>query len=221
MANFSLTPPVSGRLITAHLFCAIALSATHAQAQTPADAGQILQQIEKERGTALPKKTAPQIAPAPQPMKPVADITVTVTKFQFAGNTLLSNAELAPVVAEYLNRPIGFAELQQAVTAVAEAYRKAGWVVRAYLPQQDIQNGIVTIQIVEAVFGEIKFEGAPAKRLALVQIQNGFEVQQPKGAPLNSNALERGKLTIHAQWQAPAWPYLRQALAVLVREVGF
>lgn len=31
----------------------------------------------------------------------------------------------------------------------------------------------------------------------------------------------RGKLTIHAQWQAPAWPYLRQALAVLVREVGF
>lgn len=51
MANFSLTPPVSGRVITAHLFCAIALSTTHAQAQTPADAGQILQQIEKERGS--------------------------------------------------------------------------------------------------------------------------------------------------------------------------
>jgi putative peptide zinc metalloprotease protein len=31
----------------------------------------------------------------------------------------------------------------------------------------------------------------------------------------------RGKLTIHARWEAPAWPYLRQALAVLVREAGF
>jgi putative peptide zinc metalloprotease protein len=31
----------------------------------------------------------------------------------------------------------------------------------------------------------------------------------------------RGKLTIHARWEAPAWPYLRQAVAVLVREIGF
>ena len=31
----------------------------------------------------------------------------------------------------------------------------------------------------------------------------------------------RGKLTIHARWEAPAWPYLRQAVAVLVREFGF
>jgi putative peptide zinc metalloprotease protein len=31
----------------------------------------------------------------------------------------------------------------------------------------------------------------------------------------------RGKVTLHAQWEAPAWPYLRQALAVLVREAGF
>ena len=31
----------------------------------------------------------------------------------------------------------------------------------------------------------------------------------------------RGKLTIHSRWEAPAWPYLRQAVAVLVREVGF
>jgi putative peptide zinc metalloprotease protein len=36
-----------------------------------------------------------------------------------------------------------------------------------------------------------------------------------------TNQSWRGKLTIHARWEAPAWPYLRQALAVLVREVGF
>jgi len=31
----------------------------------------------------------------------------------------------------------------------------------------------------------------------------------------------RGKLTIHARWEAPAWPYLRQAMGVLIREAGF
>ena len=36
-----------------------------------------------------------------------------------------------------------------------------------------------------------------------------------------ANQSWRGKLTVHARWEAPAWPYLRQAVAVLVREVGF
>jgi putative peptide zinc metalloprotease protein len=31
----------------------------------------------------------------------------------------------------------------------------------------------------------------------------------------------RGKLTIHAQWEPPMWRYLRQAVAVLIRETGF
>lgn len=31
----------------------------------------------------------------------------------------------------------------------------------------------------------------------------------------------RGKLAIHSTWEAPVWPYLRQAASVLVREVGF
>lgn len=47
----------------------------------------------------------------------------------------------------------------------------------------------------------------------------------PEGAnPLPAELRQqswRGKLTIHARWESPAWPYLRQALAVLVREFGF
>lgn len=44
------------------------------------------------------------------------------------------------------------------------------------------------------------------------------------GAPALANLTGqswRGKLTIHARWEAPAWPYLRQGLAVLIREIGF
>lgn len=175
--------------------CSLVIPLT-AQAQTPADAGQLLQQIERERGTALPQKTAPEITPAPQPMKAVAGVTVTVTAFRFAGNTLLSSSQLAPVVAEYLNRPVSFAELQQAAAAVAAAYRKAGWIVRAYLPQQDIQNGTITIQIVEAVFGGARLEGNPPLRLKLEHVLATVEAAQPKGAPLNAEKLDRALLLL-------------------------
>jgi hypothetical protein len=31
----------------------------------------------------------------------------------------------------------------------------------------------------------------------------------------------RGQLNIHADWQSPASRYVRQVIAVLVREIGF
>ncbi len=36
-----------------------------------------------------------------------------------------------------------------------------------------------------------------------------------------SGLSQRGQVTIHGTWEAPAWRYLRQAAAVMVREVGF
>lgn len=43
--------------------------------------------------------------------------------------------------------------------------------------------------------------------------------EQPSQAPLEHSL--RGQLTIHARWEAPGWRYLRQAIAVLLRELGF
>ena len=158
------------------------------------DAGSLRQQIEREREVQLPRKLAPTAPAEPPALKALTGQTITLTTFRFAGNTLLGAERLASVVAVYLNRPIDFNQLQDAATAVANAYREAGWTVRAYLPQQDITDGIVTIQIVEAVFGGVQLEGAPATRVSLAQIQRGFDAQQKVGAPLNADALDRALL---------------------------
>ena len=134
------------------LLLALAVPVTSVSlAQAAPDAGSLLQQLERERKPALPSKALP--AAQPPAMQAQAGPGVTVSQFRFAGNTLLSAEQLAPVVANYLNRPLDFAQLQAAPAAVAELYRATGWVVRAYLPQQDIVGGVVTIQIVEAVYG--------------------------------------------------------------------
>lgn len=170
-----------------------ALSAAHAVAQTPPDAGALQQQIERERAIQMPKKIAPEKPIEPAAMKPAAGVVITVKQFRFAGNTLLTAEQLAPAVAEYLNRPLDFNQLQAAAAAVANAFREAGWVVRAYLPAQDIQDGVVTIQVVEAVFGATRIEGE-AKRMATDRILRGVDAQQAKGRPLNADVLDRALL---------------------------
>lgn len=142
----------------------------------------------------MPKRMAPGQPVVPAPMQPVAGIVVTVKQFRFAGNTLMSAEQLAPAVAAFLNRPLDFAQLQAAAAAVADAYRAAGWVVRAYLPAQDIHDGIVTVQIVEAVFGKLKFEGNLPQRVGTPQVEALFASRQAGGDLLDANALDRALL---------------------------
>lgn len=127
-------------------------------------------------------------------MQPLTGTTLTVKAFHFSGNTLLSAEQLTPVVAGFLGRVLDFTELQQAAVVVAEAYRTAGWIVRVYLPQQEIRDGIVTLQIVEAVFGGARFEGAAPGRIAPSRLIAVVEAGQAKGALLNVEAIDRALL---------------------------
>ena len=77
-------------------------------------------------------------------------LQVTVQYFRFTGNTQFSNNELQALLSKYTGHPIGFNELQAATKVISEYYRQAGFLVtRAYLPEQDIKNGIVEILILE------------------------------------------------------------------------
>jgi hemolysin activation/secretion protein len=165
-----------------------------ALAQTTPDAGALRQQIEQNRDQGLPRKVMPDKPLEPKAMPAQAGVVVTVKSFRFAGNTLISSEALSPVLDSFLNRPLDYAQLQAATVAVANAYRKAGWIVRVYLPQQDVTEGTITLQIVEAVFGGVKFEGAPATRIAPARIQGVFNSHQATGDPLNAEALDRALL---------------------------
>ena len=165
-----------------------------AVAQTRPDAGVLQQQIDRTGQLPLPERAAPERPAEPAELTAPAGATVTVSSFHFAGNTLLSEAQLAPVVGSYLGRPLTFSQLQAAVAAVAAAYRDAGWIVRAYLPQQDIVDGAVTIQVVEAVFSGAHLEGPEPTRLRLSRVLGLFAAQQKTGELLSAEKLDRALL---------------------------
>lgn len=171
------------------------LGISSAYAQTTPDAGALRQQIERQMPQALPDEKKPLTALPPE-YKPASGLGVTVKQFRFAGNTLLSAEQLTPALAPFLNRPLDFSGLQQATAAVSEAYRAAGWLVRVYLPRQEITDGIVTLQIVEGIFGKARVEGEPPSRLTTGRAEATIAAAQQAGQALNAFALDRALLVL-------------------------
>jgi hemolysin activation/secretion protein len=166
-----------------------------AYAQTTPDAGTLRQQIERQIPQALPGEKKPLTALPPE-YKPAPGLAVTVKQFRFAGNTLLTAEQLVPALASFLNRPLDFAGLQQATAAVSETYRAAGWLVRVYLPRQDITDGVVTLQIVEGIFGKVRLEGTTPSRLTAGRAEATIAAAQQAGQALNAAALDRAMLLL-------------------------
>lgn len=164
-------------------------------AQTTPDAGSLRQQIEQQRGISLPT-AQPRHIPSPPPpeIKPKAGTTILVKAFRFAGNTLLSSEQLTPALAGFVGQELDFDGLQRTADAVATAYREAGWIVRVYLPEQDISEGELTLQVVEATLGGLRFEGEASQRVMRAELETYFTRQQAQGQPLNANALDRALL---------------------------
>ena len=166
-----------------------------AHAQTVPDAGSLLQQIERDRRVA-PKPLVKPEAPVPQEMQSVQGVTVTVSRFVFTGNTLLAEDQLAVAVAGYRNRPLSFSDLQKAAAAVAERYRRGGWVVRAFLPRQEIDGGTVTIHIIEGRFGSTHLDGVESKQFRLATALRYVEARQKHGEPINADAIDRAVMLL-------------------------
>ena len=173
----------------------VAATSTLIHAQQIPDAGSLIPQISREeRLRPQTDPAATDTRPALPPLPTIAGLSVQVKRFAFAGNTLFSAAQLEPLVQGYLNRPLDFAALQAAAAAVAEHYRQAGWVVRTYLPAQDLGDGVVTIQVLETALGQLRFEQGANTQLPQKQVERLFGSRLLPSQPLNSDQIDRALL---------------------------
>ncbi|MEQ8464452.1 ShlB/FhaC/HecB family hemolysin secretion/activation protein [Coleofasciculus sp. E1-EBD-02] len=125
----------------------------------------------------------PEFSPTtPETPEGVTSEQITVNQFEFIGNTAFSDEELAEVTAEFTNRPITFAELLNARTAVTQLYVDNGYATSgAFIPPQPLTQDTVTIEIVEGGIEEIQVNGL--RRLRPNYVRSRIAVANPK--PLN------------------------------------
>lgn len=98
------------------------------------------------------------VAPA-APGAGAAGASVDVRRFELAGATLLDRAALDARLSEFL----GLATLERlraAAQAVQAMYREAGYGgVAAFVPEQDLRDGVVMIRVVEGRLAKVEMTG--------------------------------------------------------------
>ena len=114
------------------------------------DAGSLLRQ-EEALQRPEPEPLLEQEAPAPLPeLTGIGDVTVEVQQIEFTGAIdLVEAAALEEAVAEAIGQSLDFQGLQAIAERVTRRLKEEGWVLaRAYLPEQDVTDGVITIEIV-------------------------------------------------------------------------
>ncbi|MDJ0732588.1 MAG: ShlB/FhaC/HecB family hemolysin secretion/activation protein [Nostocaceae cyanobacterium] len=147
---------------------------------------------EQQPPTPQPSKETPlEITPTPVPETPGLDIpgTITIIKFEFEGNTAFSDEKLREETAQFINRPISFAELVQVETVITQLYVDAGYINSgAVIPADQTlakEEAVIKVEIVEGGIEDIKVTGTRRLKRSYVRSR----IKLGASTPLNRNQL--------------------------------
>jgi hemolysin activation/secretion protein len=118
-----------------------------------------------------------------------------VHSFRFVGNTVFSSQELKRVVDRYRDLELNLYQLNVAADAITEFYRDKGYTLaRAVIPPQKVEDGVVTVAVIEGRLGKVLFSGN--KRYS----ENTLRRHTPnlqEGELLTTDKLERSLLLLN------------------------
>lgn len=105
---------------------------------------------------ARPELELPPVAPANDEASPSSGIAILVNRFSFSGNTVFDSKELEDAIAGFTGRRITSEELIAAARTITLLYIAAGYATSgAVIPDQQMRDGVVRIEIVEGVLSRI------------------------------------------------------------------
>ena len=180
-------------------FILLALASSFIYAQQRPDAGQVLEQTRQPLRLPPPAEPVLPRPPEPQPALPLSpQLRVKVQQFSFSGNTLYSEAQLQPLVEEFIGKELDFEGLNEAATKVRAFYRARGYfLAQAYLPQQAIRSGSVEIGIIEGRIGQVELDRRAGTHIADSLLAGIIGTHLRQGEIITETGLERPLLIIN------------------------
>ncbi|WP_350447577.1 ShlB/FhaC/HecB family hemolysin secretion/activation protein [Pseudomonas solani] len=138
---------------------ALSLAQATLAAQAP-DAGQILENIKAP--LTLPPATdgvLPEAAPARPALSLPSDVKLQIKALRITGAREFSETHLLALLADSTDRELSLAQLQGLAERITAHYREQGYLLaRAYLPAQDIKDGLLTIAVLEGRLGKVRLD---------------------------------------------------------------
>jgi len=123
------------------------------------------------------------------------EIKILIKKIVVKGNKVIDTETLQKVTEPYQNKELTLEEMGEVVDLVTITYQEKGYILaRAFLPEQDIKEGILIIAVMEGNIGKIKVSGKThynenvIKRYFKQQLEHGVikESYLEKGILLSS-----------------------------------
>lgn len=169
--------------------------------QDPSPANQnraLLPEVPLASGESVEQKPAldPKLIDQPEPeidatsQSAPLDQPVVFSKFRFEGQLEIGHEHLARAVAPLMGQPINRERLIYLTQALAKTYRDLGWLVTIHLPNQDVSEGKVIVQVKEARFTELEIVDPQGVLQNTTLVSDIVQSAQPVGTPVN---LERAK----------------------------
>ncbi len=138
------------------LLTSLATLSAHADPVAP-DAGQTIRELQKQPELQAPKPPAPLRLEENVTRRDSANdnMRIAVNGIRVSGNNVFAAAELEALIANLIGGEQTLADLYQGAARITAYYREHDYVIaRAYLPAQEIKDGVVIIDVVEGRIGE-------------------------------------------------------------------
>lgn len=158
------------------------------------DAGQTSRELQQEREIKKPKAAVPVTTEDAATPSAVKDNTtpIPVTAIHVTGSTIFSASVLEALVADMAGTTTTLAGLEAGIARITNYYREHGYfLTNAYLPAQEIKDGVLQIAVQEGTLSEIKLDNTSRVKDSRVQdhltdLNNGSPLEQ---APLDRQLL--------------------------------
>lgn len=121
-------------------------------------------------------------------------ITFVLNAVTVTGSSVYSPTALPSLWQHDLGKTITVARLYDIAAAITARYRQDGYVLsRAFVPAQEIDQGNITIAVVEGYIGDVSFDGENANTRIVKQAIVDIKAQKP----MNVHTLERNLLLLN------------------------
>ena len=126
---------------------------------------------------------------------PLSTTKVLVKAYKITETSVMATADLGSIVAPYVGREMELTDLEKVADLVTAEFRDRGYsLARAYIPTQEIKDGIVEIAVLEGRVGEIIVKGN--KNYSSEFIKRGFTPVVRDGA-VRQSSLEKSLLVLN------------------------
>lgn len=119
------------------------------------DIGTLQRELELQLQRSVPQPEVQFQRPVEKKQPNLDEQKVVFKGFKFKGNALINDEQLQAVVKPWFNTAISFDDLKDLTTAIQNFYTLNHRIAQATIPPQDVEEGILSIEILEGRLGSV------------------------------------------------------------------